>query len=245
MASSVVSAALFAAAVAASVVSAGCPSNIPNFEANIVQVFNGNREDYKWMFGLTTPTDAAPAGFSPCGETAYISQYDINSKGCASAIPNKVSAEPSGDTSCLLTYKDAIRQATVDLTCDETASAPRMNGEVTVQQVANEYHYAFKGAFSGVCGGGDDGDGGGDKKSGGCGGGCVFVILFFVGAVLYVAGTVAFNYFKLGKRGKELAPHPEFWLLIPGLIKDGGIFTFQLITKPCRKDGGGSTYTQV
>ena len=151
MPSPLVSAAFFAAAVAASVVSAGCPSNIPNFEANIVQVYNGNRGDYKWMFGLTTPTDAAPAGFSPCGETAYISQYDTNSKDCSMTINNKVSAKGNSE-SCLLTYKDAIRQATVDLTCDETASAPRMNGEVTVQQVANEYHYAFKGAFSGVCG---------------------------------------------------------------------------------------------
>ena len=140
-----------AVAAAASIANAACPANIPAFEADIVQVFNGNRGDYKWMFGLTTPTDAAPAGFSPCGEVAYISQYGTNSKSCSSAIPNKVSAEDTAN-GCLLTYRDAIRQATVELTCDPSASVPRMNGEVTVQQVANEYHYAFKGSYAGACG---------------------------------------------------------------------------------------------
>ena len=233
------------AALAASIATASCPTSIPTFEVNIAQEFNGNSEDYKWIFGLTTPTDAAPDGYFQCGEMAYISQYDIANRFCASTLYAKV-GESSAANMCTYSYSGNSRKATVALTCDASASVPRMEGKVGVTQDGPDYVYAFKGAFSGVCGGGgDDGDGGGDKKSGGCGGGCVFVILFFVGAFLYVAGTVAFNYFKLGKRGKELAPHPEFWLLIPGLIKDGAVFSFQMVTKPCRKDSGGSSYTQV
>ena len=66
----------------------------------------------------------------------------------------------------------------------------------------------------------------------------MFLIIFFVGGGLYVAGTVAFYYFKEGKRGAELIPHPEFWKDLPYLVKDGAVFLFQKI-KGCVSGGGG------
>ena len=225
---------------------ARCPSNIPPVYTEITQVFNGIRTKYDWVISPTKHANAADGKTSPCPSPAYVVQWDVD--GCSSTSALVANAPLPGTDKCSYAFNDddKFRTMNLEITCDKGSSKLTMDPSVNVVS-SGGLTYSFKGTYAGVCEGSsdDDGDGGGDKKSGGCGGGCIFVILFFVGAVLYVAGTVAFNYFKLGKRGKELAPHPEFWLLIPGLIKDGAVFSFQMVTKPCRKDSGGSSYTQV
>lgn len=226
---------------------AKCPSNIDAVTASVTQVFNGQRSPYDWTFSPTALSSLSPNGAASCGPS-HIAQYSNGN--CDANCNRQMSAPVSSTDKCEYAFTDGgDRVMNLKLSCDAGARALSIDPEVPVAQGMMGYTYDFTGKYAGVCEGGpDDGgndDGDGSKSSGGCGGGCVFVIIFFVGAVLYVAGTVAFNYFKQGKRGKELAPHPEFWLLIPGLIKDGAMFSFQMITKPCRKDAGGSTYTQV
>jgi hypothetical protein len=82
----------------------------------------------------------------------------------------------------------------------------------------------------------------------------LFVVLVFVVPCVYVGAFVAYNYFKLGKRGvKELIPHQDFWKDFPVLCLDGCKFVknkfMQLIGKG---DGTGSyggaaegSYTKV
>jgi len=82
----------------------------------------------------------------------------------------------------------------------------------------------------------------------------LFVVLVFLTPAVYVGAFVAYNYFKLGKRGVgELLPHPEFWKDFPVLCLDGCKFVknkfMQLIGKG---DGSGSyggasegSYTKV
>ena len=227
---------------------AKCPADIPAVYADITQIYKNSRDTYKWIISPTNHAKDADGQTSPCTSAAYISQWDGN--GCSSSCAEK-EAPTAGKDTCDYAFNDGTsgnRIMKIHLACNPNDKKLKMAETVDVTNAGmTNLEYVFKGTYAGVCegGGDDDGDGGGDKKSGGCGGGCVFVILFFVGAFLYVAGTVAFNYFKQGKRGKELAPHPEFWLLIPGLIKDGAVFSFQMVTKPCRKDSGGSSYTQV
>ena len=79
------------------------------------------------------------------------------------------------------------------------------------------------------------------SSTGGCTGGCVFVILFFVSLVLYAAGMVSWNFFRQGKRGVDLVPHKEFWLSVPGLIKDGVVFSFSRVRQLCGGGQGGSS----
>ena len=228
---------------------AKCPADIPAVYADITQIYNDGRDAYKWIISPTKHAKDADGQTSPCDSAAYISQWDAN--GCSSSCGD-MEAPTAGQGTCDYSFNDGTsgnRVMKVLLTCSPDDKKLKMADTVDVSHAGmNTLEYVFKGTYAGVCEGGDDGgddDEGGGGKKGGCGGGCVFVILFFVGAFLYVAGTVAFNYFKQGKRGKELAPHPEFWLLIPGLIKDGAVFSFQMVTKPCRKDSGGSSYTQV
>jgi len=69
----------------------------------------------------------------------------------------------------------------------------------------------------------------------------VFLILFFVGGFCYVTLGVLYNYKMKGIMGKEAIPNYEFWLELPGLVKDGCFFAFEKI-KGLRGDGTwGST----
>ncbi|CUF20285.1 Hypothetical protein, putative [Bodo saltans] len=82
-----------------------------------------------------------------------------------------------------------------------------------------------------------------------CSGGCAYVIVVFVGGFVYVVITVLFYYFRQGKRGLELLPHPGFWKEFAYCVKDGVIFSVQklraLICKSGPYAGDGSSYQQV
>jgi len=61
-------------------------------------------------------------------------------------------------------------------------------------------------------------------------GGTLFLILLLIIVVLYIVGGVIFRYkFREVEPGLGLLPHLGFWTVIPGLVKDGFIFTFDKI----------------
>ena len=52
-----------------------------------------------------------------------------------------------------------------------------------------------------------------------------FLILFFVGGALYAGGGFYYNTRTKGATGMEAIPNLEFWQTIPGLVKDGVVFS--------------------
>ena len=52
-----------------------------------------------------------------------------------------------------------------------------------------------------------------------------FLILFFVGGALYAGGGFYYNTRTKGATGMEAIPNLEFWQMIPGLVKDGVVFS--------------------
>ena len=47
------------------------------------------------------------------------------------------------------------------------------------------------------------------------------------GSVLYFVGGALFNRFWRGHTGYELIPNKDFWVMLPGLVKDGNVFAFK------------------
>jgi len=76
-------------------------------------------------------------------------------------------------------------------------------------------------------GGGGGGGGGGDDDDGGISGGWIFIIILSSLLVLYLVGGVAFNKFYRHHEGKEIIPNVDFWLALPGLVKDGHLFVWR------------------
>ena len=71
--------------------------------------------------------------------------------------------------------------------------------------------------------------------------GTPFLIILLVVVVLYVAGGFAYN---SKFNGAAAPPNAEFWGSIPGLVKDGCVFTYGAIASVvCRSQGGGGSGT--
>ncbi|CAG9773738.1 unnamed protein product [Ceutorhynchus assimilis] len=54
--------------------------------------------------------------------------------------------------------------------------------------------------------------------------GTIFCIIFFVTAIIYFFGGGLLMYFVRGARGIEVIPNFDFWMSLPGLMKDGLIY---------------------
>jgi len=89
---------------------------------------------------------------------------------------------------------------------------------------------------------GNGGGGGNEKNSGGGGGlsgGWVFVIILLVSFFVYCAAGIAFMRIRKGATGAAMIPNVEFWKELPGLMKDGCIFTYRKIRAVTAGGGGG------
>jgi len=64
---------------------------------------------------------------------------------------------------------------------------------------------------------------------GGLSGGAIFLILFICVVFVYLVGGIAFNAGIRKQRGVEMIPNLEFWVTVPGLVKDGCMWTFNKI----------------
>jgi len=91
------------------------------------------------------------------------------------------------------------------------------------------------------------GGGGDDKKSdggGGLGGGWIFVIILLSVSFVYVVGGCVYKSQKQGTKGVESCPNIDFWRELPGLVKAGFSYTFNMIRSGC-KSGHASSYEAV
>jgi hypothetical protein len=92
---------------------------------------------------------------------------------------------------------------------------------------------------------------GGSAGEGGTSGGTVFLIILIVIIPVYIIGGCLFMRYQRGTvTMKESCPHFEFWSTIPGLIKDGCIFTGKKLKEGYQRlsgggGGGGTDYNEV
>jgi len=70
--------------------------------------------------------------------------------------------------------------------------------------------------------------------SSGIEGGWIFIIILIVVVLLYLAIGVVYQWKRNHATGLELIPNHEFWRDVPGLFKDGCMYTFRKVT--CKQD---------
>ncbi len=73
---------------------------------------------------------------------------------------------------------------------------------------------------------------------GGLSGGWVFIIILLVSSFLYVVIGCAVCIKKYDRRGLDACPNKAFWAAIPGLTKDGCLFTIAKLKGCCGGRGG-------
>lgn len=101
-------------------------------------------------------------------------------------------------------------------------------GNFLIKNIPGTCIYDLKFPTPIACGGG----GAGEK---GISGGTVFLIIVLVSVFLYVVIGCIYNVKKNLMPVSEACPHKTFWLSIPGLVKDGCVFTWGKLRSLCGK----------
>ncbi|XP_076437068.1 cation-dependent mannose-6-phosphate receptor-like [Babylonia areolata] len=75
------------------------------------------------------------------------------------------------------------------------------------------------------------------QSGGGISVGSVLLIVFFSLLIVYVVAGVLYMKFVKKSEGKELIPNHSFWTALPGLVKDGALYTFRRVSSLCGRRG--------
>ncbi|XP_071812293.1 uncharacterized protein [Apostichopus japonicus] len=141
------------------------------------------------------------------------------------------SASPTGfygsDSSISIGYTSndqhgSYKYLTVNLVCDSTASTPKLSvrGETSL----NFYEYTLTSEC--CC---PDSCLGPAPTSGGLSFGSILCIIFSCLLLVYIVLGVLYMKFMKGASGKEVIPNYSFWTDFPGLVKDGGKYTYSKV----------------
>jgi hypothetical protein len=196
---------------------------------------------YPFYFSLCD-TSIVVGGGKACPPGSYISQGTGTSAGCAVIFPTvKATYFDTNTGNVRMNYTSTSNQlswlASMNCKCDSTATSLQVpSGQYVANQLPSGLiTLDFDVVSAGCCV---------TPPSSGPSGitwGGVFLIIFFVPSGIYVIAMVAWNY-KNEKRGRDLAPHPEFWGSLPGLAKDGITFIWAKIRgQPWSPSEGGAS----
>jgi len=112
---------------------------------------------------------------------------------------------------------DLDRRMEIDFKCDPNAGV----GAPVFQNEAPTHHYNFLWVSQFAC----------PVAGGGLSPGSIMLIILACLVVIYLVAGILFNKFKRGLNGIEMVPNVEFWISIPGLVKDGVMFLVNKITR--------------
>jgi hypothetical protein len=227
-------------------------SAVPTASLPLTQVYNGDSANYIWKINLCAQQTIAGTNCATLSP-GFITEVRTGLAYCETTWDQKQSALWVGDSGVLTFAQSATNNhpawtAEVTLTCGPTLALESVTTTIPVSGTDPNLMFSFQLRTLAVCGSNPPNGNPAPEESSSCGGGCAFLIIFFVGGALYVAGTVAFYYVREGKRGSELVPHKEFWKDLPFLVRDGAVFLFTKIKGLVTGGGGGSgqaTYQQV
>ncbi|KAL6058396.1 Maintenance of telomere capping protein 6 [Balamuthia mandrillaris] len=139
------------------------------------------------------------------------------------------------------TTDQQVRNTVVSFKCKADSGVGSLQGANPVENPPLTYNFEWTSQY--VCPGGGGGGGGGHhKKSPAISGGWIFIICLFSVTLLYFVGGVLYQKFKNNATGKDLIPNVGFWTSLPGLVKDGFVFTFSKIRGLF---GGSKSYSEI
>jgi len=190
----------------------------------------------KPFFNVQSTYDTYKYGWQPCSSFTCV---NYNAAVCQESngggFPVVIGAPGTGTFSwdnskgnvLIYTAENGSRKTTITLVCNlnlvtskftplnETSTAPQYNYNMMLEsryacpQNANGFIYPPAGGVLSV--------------------GSILLIVFFLLIILYVCLGVAANILYFKQSNKEVIPQVTFWMLLPGLIKDGALF----IVSPC------------
>lgn len=127
------------------------------------------------------------------------------------------------------------KQSEITLVCDDNFEFPQLDAYGEFVEGVAAFNLFSKCACPGKCP--NVGPGSGELTVEGLTLGSILLIICLVLVLVYVAGGITYNRVKRQATGKEMLPHPEFWAGLPGLVKDGVLFSWGCVTGKSRNSG--------
>jgi len=137
------------------------------------------------------------------------------------------------------TCGSATRVSAITLTCLVNGPVWPAGTQPLVDSTTNQCVYAFTAASSAACPTTPP-----SGTPGGISGGTIFLIILLVTTFLYIVLGCFYKTKYKGTTGRESCPNFTFWSTLPGLVKDGCVFTWQKLRGLCRR-GGEEGYETV
>jgi len=125
------------------------------------------------------------------------------------------------------------KKSEIMLLCQDTQEFPQLDAIGEMVWDTPSFLLSTKCACPGACESAFPQDG----DTGGLTAGSILLITCFVLVLVYLLGGIAFNKVTRQATGVEVMPHPEFWKGLPGLIKDGMVFSWGKMTGKSRSSG--------
>jgi len=193
---------------------------------------------FDYQINLCEPVDcdAPPAKKAAVcqqtGQKSFFSCGTAQSQSIKEVDKNKLEFTFSGGTPCKNADKTP-RSSVITLECSKgTKYKVTDSGEDKncIYTFTIESEYACASSSGGGSKTTDDDSSSSGGGGGGLDGGWIFLIIVLCLAVVYVGGGMAWNYKRNELRGTEMIPNRDMWTSLPGLVKDGCIFTAQKVS---------------
>jgi hypothetical protein len=131
-------------------------------------------------------------------------------------------------------YLNRIQKVTLQLPCDELADPMARDMTVTENTVFGTFDFSYPTKWS--CVGASTAP---EPEDEGISGGWIFIIIVLCVAFLYTLIGCLWKSQKMGAAGMERSPNIDFWRTLPGLTRDGFVFTYRKLSSCCGGGGGG------
>eukprot|EP01112_Ceratiomyxa_fruticulosa_P010384 TRINITY_DN2747_c0_g1_i4.p1 TRINITY_DN2747_c0_g1~~TRINITY_DN2747_c0_g1_i4.p1 ORF type:complete len:260 (-),score=43.65 TRINITY_DN2747_c0_g1_i4:105-884(-) len=204
-------------------------------------VWVGTSFTYSWNLCMTQTQPKCPSGTSVCKynnnePVTYISVGDLNTQAISDGKDGPNTGVTITYTNPAVCSPNTIFTTNIYLVCDKTVTETtfvQFSPGTCVYKITMNSPYACPKEIKNK----NDGKESLPEK---LGGGSIFLIALLCASVLYFGVGSLVRWKGMHQTGKDILPHADFWLSIPGLVKDGFLFTKNKIT-----GGGSSTYQKL
>ena len=182
--------------------------------------------------------------FNPCFDFSIGAEGCDNAAVCQSPMIGGTAYETLGTHdsmewefngyNALLKYRlDGGRGADITVACDPTVEDPTLYALGEIQPGISSFTMFSKCACAGACPNVVPAGSGGEGLTLGS----ILLIGLAVLLLVYVVVVVTFNRIRRQASGRDMLPHPDFWAALPGLTKDGFVFTWRSLCARGSREG--------
>eukprot|EP01126_Amoeba_proteus_P019780 TRINITY_DN2026_c0_g1_i15.p1 TRINITY_DN2026_c0_g1~~TRINITY_DN2026_c0_g1_i15.p1 ORF type:complete len:217 (+),score=19.89 TRINITY_DN2026_c0_g1_i15:126-776(+) len=182
------------------------------FDLTSLQGRNVSVQDSQFKYDISICANTQSCG--DCKDSGFCQFYSSSSEWCVGRFTGVTGDLQNGTDVAIIHYDggEENRSGTVEVVCDLFVSVPSDFEVLSSQNLSYKIRFRSPAACA---------------QYSGLSGGSVLLIIFFSIFAVYFFGGVLWNYVINHKQSYETIPNLEFWVQLPGFVKDGIVFSLR------------------